>query len=136
MVPGLDGFTMTYYKKQAPLLAPKMFLLFNHALKFRNFTPEMLIVNMCLLLITDRGSIHNCMTPKLHDFGATLITGWNWLLLPSFLQIRLKFILSQQITDNIRLTENVFQDANLLSCFVLLLSLNIQKAFYSVTLLN
>lgn len=42
------------------------------------------------------------------------------------------FLLDRQIIDNIRLVTNVIQDANLHSCPICLLSLDIHKAFESV----
>ena len=138
--PGPDGYSSLYYKKFAPLLAPHLKNLFNHILEGNTFPREMLLANLSLIPKPNKDhSLPQNYRPisvlnnDLKIFGRILADRLAKVISPLIHIDQSGFIPNRQITDNIRLVTNVIQDANLHSRQTCLLSLDIHKAFDSVS---
>ena len=138
--PGPDGFSSSYYKKFASVLIPHLVKLFNHVLQDNQFPSEMLLANMSLLPKPnkDHSSPQNFRPISIIDndlkiFGKILADRLASVISPLIHPDQTGFIPDRQITDNIRLATNIIQDSNLHARSTLLLSLDIHKAFDSVS---
>lgn len=136
--PGPDGCTTSYYKQFADILAPKLTKLFNHILQGHNLPEDMLAANMTLIPKPTYYSLPQNYGPISVLNNDTKILAWvladrlapiiSTLIGPE----QTSFIPTRQITDNILLAANIIQDADLFSCKVLILGLDIYKAFDSI----
>lgn len=126
-------------KKIASILTPHLSKLFNHILQGNQFPTEKLLANMSLLPKSskDHSTPQNYRPISVTDnnlkiFGHLLADRLASVISPLIHPDQLGFIPDRQITDNIRLARNIIQDSNLHSRTILLLSLDIHKAFDSV----
>lgn len=138
--PGPDGFSSSYYKKCAPLLTPHLTNLFNHILNGGQFPNEMLLANLSLIPkpLKDHSLPQNfrpisVLNNDLNIFGRLLADRLAKVITNLIHIDQTGFIPGRQIVDNVRLVTNIVQDANLYSRKLCLLSLDIHKAFDSVS---
>lgn len=138
--PGPDGFSAIYYKKFASLLSPSLVQLFNWVLQGGSFPEEMLLANMSLIpkpnnnhLLPQNYRPRSVMNNDLKIFSRILADRLASIISSLISPYQSGFIPHRFITDNIRLATNIIQDANLSSRKLLMLSLDIHKAFDSVS---
>lgn len=138
--PGPDGYSTSYYKKFAPTITPHLTKLYNNILQGGQFPSEMLLANMSLLPKPnkDHSTPQNYRPISVIDndlkiFGRILPDRLSAVISPLVDPDQTGFIPNRQITDNIRLTANIIQESNIHSKSTLLLSLDIHKAFDSVS---
>lgn len=129
--PGPDGFTTSYYKKFAIILAPRLVKLSNHILMGGQFPEEMLLANLSLIpkpskdhTLPQNFRPISVLNNDLKIFSK-LLANRLVTVITSLIHIdQTGFIPGRQITD-IRLVTNIIQDANLFSRPLCLLSLDI-----------
>lgn len=130
VAPGPNRFTASYYKHYASILTPRLTTMFNNILKGDHFPNERTLANMSLL----PKPLKDHSLPQ--NYRLILVIKNDLKIFSRALADRLAdqkgFIPNRLITDNISLALNVLQDANLHKKQVLLLSLDINKAFDSV----
>lgn len=122
------------------LLIPTLTKLYNNILKGDFFPEEMLLANMSLIpkpnkdhKLTQNYRPISVINNDLKIFSR-LLANRLAAIIPSLISpYQSGFIPGRQITDNIRLVTNLIQDANIKSQPVLLLSLDLNKAFDSLT---
>lgn len=138
--PGPDGYSTSYYKKFSHILSPKLATLYNHILRGNNFPAEMLLANMSLIHKPHKDhSLPQNFRPilvinnDLKIFGRLLADRLSSVITTLISPDQTEFIPEWEIMDNIRLVTNIIQDANSHSKQTLLLSLDINKAFDSVS---
>lgn len=138
--PGPDGFSAIYYKKFANLLSPSLVQLFNWVLQGGRFPDEMLLANMSLIPKPNKNHLFpqnyrpiSVMNNNLKFFSRILADRLASIISSLISPFQSGFIPHRFITDNIRLATNIIQDANLSSRKLFMLSLDIHKAFDSVS---
>lgn len=120
MAPGPDGFTASYYKHDASILIPRLTTMFNKILKGDQFPTEMTVANMSLFPkpLKDHSLPQNyrpisVINNALKIFSRALANRLANIVEPLTSPDQSGFIPNRLITDNIRLTLDVLQDANL-----------------------
>ena len=138
--PGPDGFSSLYYKQYHQFLIPHLSKLFNNILKGDQFPEEMLLANMSLIPKPNKDHTLpqnyrpiSVINNDLKIFSRLLANRLSAIIPTLISPYQSGFIQGRQITDNIRLVTNIIQDANIHSQPLLMLSLDINKAFDSVS---
>uniref|UniRef100_A0A803K7H0 Reverse transcriptase domain-containing protein n=1 Tax=Xenopus tropicalis TaxID=8364 RepID=A0A803K7H0_XENTR len=138
--PGPDGLPASYYKKFKEFLTPHLTTLFNDMMQGHSLPTDMLQANLSLLPKPNKDTTNiqnyrpiSVLNVDIKLFSKILGSRLNKLMPKLIHPDQSGFILGRQTTDAIRRLLNIIADTNTSKSPILVLMLDVYKAFDSVT---